>query len=79
MFKVMCRLPEVVHLITVLNGCKPCCKAIRNQAEVERDVQREVERGWWRARVSCQLICQCFDIVSLNTVLLFEEYGQDPQ
>jgi hypothetical protein len=54
MIQVVCRFPEVEDFVAVLNGREKGCKAIRDETQVESNVQREVERRRRRAgEISC--------------------------
>lgn len=49
MVEVMCRFPKVENLIAVLDRSIEGCNAIRNEENIKRDIQRNVEWGRRRA------------------------------
>jgi hypothetical protein len=49
MIQVVCRFPEVEDFIAVLYGREKGCKAVRDETQVQSNVQREVERRRGRA------------------------------
>lgn len=52
MIEIMQGLPVIEHLIAILNGCISCSKDMRQQAQVESNIQRQIE-----PRRRCARLC----------------------